>query len=112
MSEFLKLDKGDKVVYLLDMPYILGNGQRVNKEGDELTIHSKVSVSKKHFNLLEEKKVEVPKIEEKVEEKAEKTLDEMNKEELLAFADSKELDVDKRKGESKLRKEIKGLLDK
>jgi hypothetical protein len=110
MSEFLKLDKDDKVVYLSDMPYILGNGQRVNKEGDELTIHSKVTVSKKHFNLLEEKK-EVEEVKEP-EVKAEKTLDEMNKDELLAFAESKELDVDKRKGESKLRKEIKGLLDK
>jgi hypothetical protein len=51
----LKLKKGNKVIYLGNMPYKLGNEQEVFKEGEELLILSDVSVQKEFFILVEEK---------------------------------------------------------
>lgn len=98
----LQLNEGDKVIYLGSMPYFLSNGQRVSEEGEELLINSNVNVQKKFFKKVEEQKPV----------KVEKTLEEMNKEELIAFADKNGIDVDKRKGEEKILAEIKAELDK
>lgn len=97
--EFLRLNKGDTVVYKYNFPYKLSNGQEVNEEGEELIIKSDVSVKSKFFNL-KEKYVEIK----------EKKLEEMNKDELLKFAQDKKIDVDNRKGEKKLLEEIKNKL--
>lgn len=98
--EFLELKKGDKAIYLGSMPYKLANGQDVSKEGEELLINSNVHVQKKFFKTVEEK----PKV-------VEKSLEEMNKEELIVFADKNGIDVDKRKGEEKILAEIKAALE-
>jgi hypothetical protein len=52
----LKLKKDNKVIYLGNMPYKLGNGQEVSVHGEELTIISDVIVQKKFFNIIEVKK--------------------------------------------------------
>ena len=54
----LKLKKGDKVIYLGNMPYKLSNEQEVSKEGEELLIRSDVNVQSRFFSIVEEPKVE------------------------------------------------------
>jgi hypothetical protein len=54
----MHLKKGDKVKYLGNMPYKLGNEQEVEKEGDELIIRSNVQVQQNFFEVVEEKKEE------------------------------------------------------
>lgn len=100
--EFLELQEGDKVQYVGQGYYGLANGQEVFEEGDELLINSNVNVQKKFFKTVEEQKPQ----------KVEKTLEEMNKEELITFAEKNNIDVDKRKGEEKILAEIKAELDK
>lgn len=119
----MKLNKDDVVEYLANMPYKLANGQEVSKEGEELQIRSEVSVQSQFFKVKKKKEVKpvesdshknkLKDIKDKSEEEnkeEEKALEDMDKEELLQFADDNKLDVDKRKGEKKLRQEIKELL--
>lgn len=93
----LKLNKGDKVKYLGSFPFKLGNGQEVKNEGEELIIISYTLAQKEYFMLLD---------------KEEKSLEQMNKDELLEFADKNKIDVDKRKGEKNIIAEIKAALKK
>lgn len=79
----LNLKKGDKVIYLSNMPYILANGQSVSKEGEELFIQSNVNVQKKFFRIVEEKK------EEKVKEVLKPELSESPKKDLNKKDDKK-----------------------
>lgn len=129
MFETLKLEKGDKVKYLSNFPYTLSNGQKVNKEGQELIVSSDINVQKNYFkkisfksdglkqNIENVEKVEEVRIETREEANNEENeenmlnLESMNKEELLSFAEENDLNVDKRKGEVKLREEIKNLLN-
>lgn len=108
--EFLQLKKDDIVKYIGIAPYIMSNGQRVEVGDDNLIIHSNVVVQKKFFEL---KKQEVKKIEEpKQEETKVLKLEDMNKEQLIQYADENNIDVDKRKGEAKILEEIKSALKK
>lgn len=96
---FLDLKEGNVVIYLANMPYTLANGQFVDKEEEELIINSNVQVQSRFFKIKETPKKE-------------KTVDEMNREELLKFAEDNNLDVDKRKNDAKLLAEIKEALKK
>jgi hypothetical protein len=106
------LNKGDKVTYLGSSHYKLANGQEVFKGGEELVINSKVSVKKDFFKVLVDNQSNEndTKKEEKIElkdDKKEKELKDMDKDELIKFADDNNIDVDKRKGRDKILKEIK-----
>jgi hypothetical protein len=121
MEEFIKYNKGDAIVYLGGMPYYLGNGQIVEKEGDELVIRSEVTVHSNLFNfsLENDKKnenqspdgtpvdTEITPEDDDLEKDEEKPLDAMNKDELIAYADKNNIDVDKRKGAKNILVEIK-----
>jgi hypothetical protein len=65
----MELNKGDKAIYLGNMPYILGNGQQVEKYGDELVINNKVIVGRK--DLFQKVKQVKPEVKEVVVEKKE-----------------------------------------
>lgn len=93
----MELKKDDKVVYCNTHPYKLANGQEVTYIGEELIIHTDVVVQDNYFELVEEVKKE-------------KKLEDMNREELLQFADENNIEVDSRKGEKKLLLEIKEKL--
>ena len=54
----MKLNKGDKVIYLSNIPYLLANGQEIFESGQELTITSDVVVQKEFFELIKEDKIE------------------------------------------------------
>lgn len=97
----MELKKNDKVQYNNSHPYKLGNGQEVTFFGEELIIRTDVIVQDNYFNVVKEAEV-----------KKEKTIDEMNKEELLKFAEENNIEVDNRKGEKKLLVEIKDALNK
>lgn len=114
--KYIELNEGDVVIYGADMPYKLGNGQEVSKRGEKLVITSKVLVQDRLFNVhLEDKKDDNDNLdnnnlnENKVDEDL-VNLDSMNKEQLIEFADEHNIDVDKRKGEEKLREELKNKL--
>jgi hypothetical protein len=47
-----KYKKGDILIYLGNMTYILGNDQRVNARGDILTLISDVYVQDNYFTLF------------------------------------------------------------
>jgi hypothetical protein len=55
----VELKKGDKVVYVGDMPYKLANGQEVEKEGEELFVKSNVYVQPEFFKVVEQPKEEI-----------------------------------------------------
>ena len=77
----LELKKGDKVIYLGNMPYKLSNGQEVFQEGEELNIQSNVNVQKKFFRMIEsaKKPVEQESHEKEVNKKDDKKLDKKSK---------------------------------
>lgn len=104
--EYIQLKKGDKVTYNGDMPYKLGNGQQVNKVGDELVIKSDVKVQSRLFKLQDSN--ENGESKDNKEDKID--LESMDKEQLLKFAEEKGIDVDNRKGEKKLREELQSKL--
>lgn len=95
---WIELKKGDKVRYLKNMPYKMSNGQIVNKEGEEVIIRNNIKVNSKAFKKLDFK-IKKPKIKKE-------DLKKMSKDELINFADENKIEVDKRKGEEKLREEI------
>lgn len=66
----LELKKGDKVIYIGNMPFKLGNGQQVENHNEELTITSDVLAQKEFFRLVPKP---VEKTVEKVEESKKQT---------------------------------------
>ena len=70
----MELKKGDKVIYVGDMPYKLANGQEVEKEGEELFIRNDVHVQPEFFKVVEQPKEEI-KVEVKKEVKKEEKVE-------------------------------------
>jgi hypothetical protein len=68
----IEVKKDDKLIYKGSIPYILADGNSVEKEGDIVNIRSDIKVQKRFFELVKETPIVPIKKDEKKEVKIDK----------------------------------------